>query len=259
MKINKSRPVDPSPTPSSSTILPVPNTGLGGNIDFSLPPPPTRSLIPPRPGIQPPPVPGPKRQADVDEDFSNSKAPTQIAQPTFWSSVEPYLRDIREDDLAMLNFKADAPELYELPARGRHYTELWDEEDGNPLGTTTRLPVPALRQSAMSTTQSQNVSQFVPAIELKDEHLVSENRGLGSLTERIIAGVLGRSSKRQSDTTTTPSTGDGSKYEGNRDINRLDVADLEDKMKRELKSAMLLGEQEDVSVSIPAFRCFTCP
>ena len=41
----------------------------------------------------------------MDEDFSNTKAPNQVAFTTFWSSVEPYLREVREDDLAMLGFK----------------------------------------------------------------------------------------------------------------------------------------------------------
>lgn len=93
----------PSPTPSSST-----NAGaahIGANIDFSLPANPARPLVPPRPGIQKPLKPGPKRQYEVHEDFSNTKAPSQVAFTTFWSSVEPYLREVREDDLAMLGFK----------------------------------------------------------------------------------------------------------------------------------------------------------
>lgn len=241
LKINKARPVDPSPTPSGSTLLaPLAVTSNGTTIDFSLPSVPTRALVPPRPGIQPPPKPGPKRQADVDEDFSNVKAPSQIAQPTFWSSVEPYLRDIREDDLAMLNFKADAPELYEIPARGRHYTEIWDEEDGNPPGTTARFSVPSLRQ-ATSTPSAPITPHYVPATELKDDHLVQEHKGLGSLTERLVAGLLGRSRKEPA----PPPEAD--KYDGNRDIGKVDVAELEDRTKRELKSVTLLGEHDDVS------------
>ena len=61
--------------------------------------------MPTRPGVHKPPKPGPKKQSEVDEDYSNVKAPNQIGLPTFWNSVEPYLREIREDDLAMLGFK----------------------------------------------------------------------------------------------------------------------------------------------------------
>lgn len=102
----KSRPhpyPDPSPTPSNST--PTASGQYGATIDFSLPPAPARPLVPLRPGVQKPLKPGPKRQNEVDEDFSNTKAPNQVAFTTFWSSVEPYLREVREDDLAMLGFK----------------------------------------------------------------------------------------------------------------------------------------------------------
>lgn len=112
----KHRHPDPSPTPSNSTA--AASIAVGSNIDFSLPSQPQRPLVPLRPGVQKPPKPGPKRQAEVNEDFSNTKAPSQVAFPTFWSGVEPYLREIREDDLALLNFKVSQ-------MRG-HLTELTD-------------------------------------------------------------------------------------------------------------------------------------
>lgn len=74
-------------------------------VDFTLPPPPLRQLIPPRPISHKPPKPGPKRQADVDEDYSNVKVSGQVNFQTFWQGVEPYVREVREDDLAMLGFK----------------------------------------------------------------------------------------------------------------------------------------------------------
>lgn len=100
--------VDASPTPSGSTAAATHFPGAA--IDFSLPPQTSKPLIPPRPGVQKPLKAGPKRQSEVDEDFSNTKAPNQVAFTTFWSSVEPYLRDIREDDLAMLEFKVRSDE-----------------------------------------------------------------------------------------------------------------------------------------------------
>ena len=81
------------------------SNAVGSHIDFSLPTIPSRPLVPVRPGVQRPPKPGPKRQSEVNEDFSNVKAPNQVAFTTYWSGVEPYLREIREDDLAMLGFK----------------------------------------------------------------------------------------------------------------------------------------------------------
>lgn len=83
------------------------HTPAHSSVDFTLPPPPLRQLIPPRPQAHKPPKPGPKRQADVDEDFSNIKVAGQVNFQTFWQGVEPYLREVREDDLAMLGFKVD--------------------------------------------------------------------------------------------------------------------------------------------------------
>ncbi|WWC86866.1 uncharacterized protein L201_001745 [Kwoniella dendrophila CBS 6074] len=234
-------PTESSPTP--------PITGPSSHIDFSLPPIPVRPLIPPRPGVQRPMKPGPKKQSEVDEDFSNAKAPNQIAFPTFWSGVEPYLRDVREDDLAMLGFKADAPESYEIPARGRHYTEIWDEEDGNPPGTTPRMSVPNLRQQQIL--QQSNgppiLPHFVPTNELRDDALVDEQRGLGSITERVVAAVVGRlgfgekkdTNGQQKDTSALEAE------MADREAAKVDVVDLEERMKKELKAVMLLGEHDE--------------
>ncbi|CAD6571758.1 MAG: Transcriptional regulator [Tremellales sp. Tagirdzhanova-0007] len=242
----KSRPhphPDPSPTPSNSTA--VVSAVAGAAIDFSLPPHPARALVPIRPGVQKPLKPGPKRQSEVDEDFSNTKAPNQVAFTTFWSSVEPYLRDVREDDLAMLGFKADAPESYDIPSRGRHYSEVWDEEDEQPLGTTARFPVPNWRQNTSSHSHGGlALPHFVPVVEMRDENLLDEHRGLGNLTERIVAAVVGRSDSM--------ATHDGlvykedvSEFDGNREASRVDVVELEDRMKKELRALMLLGEHEE--------------
>jgi transcriptional adapter 3 len=132
----------------------------------------------------------------------------------------------------MLNFKADAPESYDIPARGRHYTEIWDEEDGLPLGTTPRYPVPSMRQI------HGHVGHFVPATEMREEHLVDEHRGLGNLTERIVAGIVANPDNVQV-------IDGGETYEGNRELARVDVVELEEKIKRELRGAMLMGDQEE--------------
>jgi transcriptional adapter 3 len=136
----------------------------------------------------------------------------------------------------MLNFKADAPESYDIPAKGRHYTEVWDEEDGMPVGTTPRYPVPGLRHAMFP--HGHGHGHFTPATELREEHLVDEHRGLGNFTERIVAGIMTNPAVVQT-------TDGGDLYEGNRELARVDVVDLEEKIKRELRGAMLLGDQEE--------------
>lgn len=177
----------------------------------------------------------------MDEDYSDKKAPSQIAIQTFWQNVEPYIRDIREDDLAMLNFKADTPDSYVIPNRGRHYTEIWDEEDGNPPGTTSRFPVPSMRQGDAPPP----LTHFV-ASEVRDINLIEENRGLGPMTERIVAAVIGGRDVgeiNKEEAARRPEPMD----DVQRDAARVDVVDLEDRVKKELRSVMLLGEHEEVS------------
>ncbi|WVQ98097.1 hypothetical protein IAU59_005219 [Kwoniella sp. CBS 9459] len=245
----------------TTDLSPTPSTSASNMIDFSLPPPPVRPLIPARPGVQKPMKPGPKKQSEVDEDYSNAKAPSQIAFPTFWSGVEPYLKDVKEDDLAMLGFKADAPESYEVPPRGRHYTEVWDEEDGNPPGTTPRFPVPALRQEQLLQQHPNGapppVPHYVPVSELQESSLIEEQRGLGSLTERVVAAFVGRFGFGSSSSSSSEKK-DGSEKDNkealsatlesemeDREPAKVDVAELEERMKKELKGVMLLGDHDE--------------
>jgi transcriptional adapter 3 len=180
----------------------------------------------------------------VDEDYSDKKAPSQIAVQTFWQNVEPYIRDIREDDLAMLNFKADTPESYVIPPRGKHYTEVWDDEDGNPIGSTSRFPVPSMRQG---NGPAPPLQPFV-ACEVRDSNLQEENRGLGPMTERIVAAVIGGSDIAQA---AKEAAAKQPEPEDDRaDAAKVDVVDLEDRVKKELRSVMLLGEHEEVSNSV---------
>ncbi|EIW71248.1 hypothetical protein TREMEDRAFT_13632, partial [Tremella mesenterica DSM 1558] len=253
LKLSSQKPrPDPSPTPSNSTA--AVSVTVGASLDFSLPVQPQRPLVPNRPGVKKPPKPGPKRQNEVNEDFSNVKAPSQVAFPTFWSGVEPYLREIREDDLALLNFKADAPESYEVPPRGRHYTEVWDEEDGLPPGTTPRIFVPSMRHSHDRGPGGLAVPHFVPSAEMKDETLVDEQRGLGGLTERIVAAFI--KDKKVAETNSAAENarrealrlGDVMEEEV-RDVIKIDVVDMEERVKKELKMLNLLGEHEDFDPS----------
>lgn len=69
--------------------------------DFSEP---STSSLPPRPISLPLPVPGPRKPTDVMEDFSKCKPPAQTAINTFYTSIEPWLRPIREDEVGLLQY-----------------------------------------------------------------------------------------------------------------------------------------------------------
>ncbi|WVO16578.1 hypothetical protein L204_104257 [Cryptococcus depauperatus] len=231
------------PSLSVETPPPISATGLGSHIDFSLPQP-ARPLVPIRTEPKRPMPAGPKKQSEVDEDYSNKKAPNQVAFPTFWSAIEPYLRDIREDDLAMLNFKTDPSEAYEIPSKGRHYTEVWDEEDGNPPGTRTRVSVPNLRQQQLRKhvpSAGLTLPHFIPAQEMRDENLFDEQRGLGCLTERVVAAVVGLGRPKDDKEQRLGQTGEEIRLEPV----KIDLVNMEERMKSELKAVMLLGEHEE--------------
>ncbi|KAF7305229.1 Chromatin-remodeling complexes subunit ngg1 [Mycena kentingensis (nom. inval.)] len=155
--------------------------------DFSVPP--VVSLLPTRPVTTDRPKPLPRRTVDVVEDFSMAKQPAQTPVTTFYSSVEPYLRPIREEDLGFLEFTADEVDPYVMPKLGRHYTEVWAEQDALALGKTLSEPSAGLLRDAPPDTFAAPTPKWDPST-LNDGDLVFEARGHGPLTERVLSALL---------------------------------------------------------------------
>ncbi|KAL8673054.1 MAG: hypothetical protein Q9168_002516 [Polycauliona sp. 1 TL-2023] len=66
-----------------------------------------------------------------DKDFSNAKPANQVNANTFQAYIDPYLRPLTEEDMAFLKERGDRITPFTMPRRGkRHYTEIWQEEDG---------------------------------------------------------------------------------------------------------------------------------
>lgn len=139
-----------------------------------------------RPPAIPPPLPGPSKPTDVTDDFSRSKQPPQTPVTTFYASVEPWLRSIKEEDIGFLEFNGDEVEPFIVPKLGRHYAEVWEEEDivryGAPLQSTS-----AARVTSISTTPPKG--KWDPST-LTEQDLLSEERGHGPLTERLVSALL---------------------------------------------------------------------
>ncbi len=92
--------------------------------DFSVPP--SQQLLPPRPPIPQPPIPGPSKPTEVTEDFTKMKQPTStVTVSTFYTSIEPYTRNIKEEDVGFLEYTGDEVEPFVMPKLGRHYLEVW--------------------------------------------------------------------------------------------------------------------------------------
>lgn len=150
--------------------------------DFSVPPP--VQLLPPRPPVAPPPAPGPSKPTEVKEDFSKLKQPPQVPVTTFYSSIEPWIRGIKEEDIGFLEFTGDEIEPYVVPKLGRHYTEVWEEQDTEIYGA----PLPGF-SSHRTGDGSGSLPKWDPST-LSEQDLLAEERSHGPLTERLISALL---------------------------------------------------------------------
>ncbi|KAH9961150.1 histone acetyltransferases subunit 3-domain-containing protein [Lactifluus volemus] len=156
--------------------------------DFTVPQ--VTQLLPPKPPVPPPPIPGPSKPTDVMEDFSKAKQPSHILVSTFYASIEPYLRPIREEDLGFLEFPGDELEPYIMPRLGQHYSEQWEDEDMAAYDTV--LPSTQAIRASSSYGRPASVAPVLrwdPAT-LNDDDLLVEERGHGPLTERLVSALL---------------------------------------------------------------------
>jgi transcriptional adapter 3 len=204
-------------------------------------------MLPVRTPAQPPPVAGPSKTTDVTEDFSKLKPPTQIYSTTFYSYIEPWLRPIKEEDIGLLEYVPDDTEAYVVPPLGRHYSNVWADEDhllyGGPLPGTAAVN-PVARQPT-STTYNSTRPKWEPAT-LADDDLLGEERGHGPLTERLVSALLAtpdqvvwKGVKATEEAMEGRSAG-GSNAAAVRDS--MTVGDLEDRVRNSMRLLGLLGD-----------------
>ncbi|KLO19629.1 hypothetical protein SCHPADRAFT_898578 [Schizopora paradoxa] len=173
------------PTTLRTVTHPKTSSGLDWNLPTQHP------LLAPRPQIPQPLPPGPRKPIEVTEDFTKAKTTTQqVPIGTFYTSIEPWLRPIKEEDVGWLEFTADEVEPYIVPKLGRHYTEVWEEEDINLFGG---LPVQLDFSSSRNHTSSSSglpapLPKWDPST-ITDSDLASD-KGLGSITERLVTALL---------------------------------------------------------------------
>ncbi|SNX87318.1 uncharacterized protein MEPE_06028 [Melanopsichium pennsylvanicum] len=149
---------------------------------------------------------------------------------TFYNYADAFFKTLTEDDLAWLSHKSDDQEPFQMPVLGRHYREIWDEEDallasgavdvyGNPLSAPSRSPsislgvggglpldVGALAAARNGKTADQNKLEPRDELEIPppphfrvkqmtDQHLGLESPAdvdarSGPLAERLVASLL---------------------------------------------------------------------
>jgi transcriptional adapter 3 len=97
------------------------------------------------------PAPG---QAIVKESTAASRArdrkQDQVAHHIFLQNTDAWFRTVTEEDLAYLSSERDASEALQNPPLGRHYSEVWEEEEANGIAIhTTYFTKPAVTGAAM--------------------------------------------------------------------------------------------------------------
>ncbi|OJA11196.1 hypothetical protein AZE42_06240 [Rhizopogon vesiculosus] len=214
--------------------------------DFTLPNPTV--LLPPRPPIPPSPVPGPSSPTDVTENFSKLKPPAQTPVNTFYSSIEPWIRGIKEEDIGFLEFTADEVEPYVIPKLGRHYLEVWEEADTTMYGG----PLPGF-SSGRTGESSTSLPKWDPST-LMEADLLTEERSHGPLTERLMSALLSmpdstvwKGVKAAEDAMEGRPGGTGAAAAKREKVN---VIDLEERVQDTMRFHGLLHEPPDFSAKV---------
>ncbi|KAK3828845.1 MAG: histone acetyltransferases subunit 3-domain-containing protein [Benniella sp.] len=185
--------------------------------------------------------PTPKAQ-EVQEDFSKVKVANQVAIQTFWASMEPYFRPFTESDRTILEEDNDQVTPLLIPPLGRHYLEAWAEEDRALMPydgyESRRSSVDLVKENA----PSRNTVHNQP-FELTDENIEQDEVSCGPLTERIIcsliAGEVAEAKELKQDDDQAAGLAASGIQPGPKNY-----AELEERMKRELRYVGILGNEE---------------
>lgn len=194
------------------------------------------------------------------EDFSKSKQPGQVLVTTFYTSIEPYLRPIKEEDIGFLEYSADDVEPFIMPQLGRHYTEAWEEEDtalyGGPLPGMPNRPTNSLPATSTRTP----LPRWEPST-LTESDCMTEEHGHGPLNERLISALIPMQNatewkgvKAAEEAMEGRPGTNGAAAQAARD--KLSVADLEDRVKNVMRFHGLLSDVVSSEIFLPTY--FEC-
>jgi hypothetical protein len=205
-------------------------------------------------------------QPKEEVDFVRVKPKDQVPVANFLTALEPYFRNLTEEDRAFLLEKSDNGKPYLIPPLGQFYADQWAEEDqAIGIGNHTRSPSTS-RQSSMDPQLPQqpraNKFKYLQH-EITDDILLQNDISCGSLTERLISSLVAEDLldlseavkvEEQSDNDDPMSdveTNNGKqiKHHGRTIVELLsdpteEIVSFEERLKRELQYAGLFGEEE---------------
>ncbi|KAG8828984.1 Transcriptional regulator [Serendipita sp. 399] len=220
-----------------------------------------RGGLPPRPPRNPLSIPQTDDPNEVNEDMSDRKQPpNQVTSHVYWNFIEPWTRQLKDEDVAFLAFNGEDDEVWDMPPLERHYSEAWEEQDryaldlppinrpgirtNNPYSAFTDPPPPSAG-GALQPAANSGV-RWDPAT-LTDLDAITEQHGSGPLTERIFTSFMHvpTSAKTEDDDGLKGGPGMG------RAIGQGTVGDLEERLMKECKALGLITEGEEPDYSQP--------
>jgi len=156
--------------------------------------------------------------------------------------MEPYFRPFTESDRTILEEDNDQVTPLLIPPLGRHYLESWAEEDRALMPydgyESRRSSVDLVKENA----PSRNMVCNQP-FELTDENIEQDEVSCGPLTERIIcsliAGEVAEAKELKQDDDQAAGLAASGIQPGPKNY-----AELEERMKRELRYVGILGNEE---------------
>lgn len=189
-----------------------------------------------------------KSQPLEEVDFVRVKPKDQIPITTFWTTLDPYFRNLTEEDREYLMQTSDQCKPYLIPPLGQHYVEKWAQED-QALGLQTSESKLKQLQHTMSANSQHDmdsssltdrlISSLVKEnllpeeIPHSDEDDNEEANGLDELG-RGNAVLTDALEKRYNARTVTQLTPDPTE----------DIVGFEERLKRELRYAGLFGDED---------------
>ncbi|KAG2177203.1 hypothetical protein INT43_007860 [Umbelopsis isabellina] len=201
-----------------------------------------------------------------EPDYARVKAKDQVPIQTFWTWVEPYFNALTEEDRRFLLPKEDDPDAHIIPPLGRHYIEVWAENEQSLLPSMSSPRSPAYYSPTRHSVRDLNLSKPEPPHYiysekmLADQHLAIEDLSCGALTERLISSMLKEDPAKdalesvemddssteggQNDTFDSIDETDDESWSDILEQPSEETTNFEEKLQRELRYIGLLGDDE---------------
>lgn len=163
--------------------------------------------------------------------------------------MDPHFRPLAEEDRAFLLAKEDDQTLYTIPPLGRHYTDIWSEDDLPGMSRSPTVSETSSRQGSHD-----HLKYLGSNSRLTDDHLFKDDISCGQLTERLLSSLVADNTEidiaheEDDDYLVNDILLPTKSY--NRSIEEMpsvlpdDIAEFEERLKRELRYTGLFGEDD---------------